>query len=292
MRFFLTDSSKHLRQNFKKFGCELGQFESYVFADGERGYRLKVKVKGKSIVIVASILPDPESLFELMALHRLVLENGARESIFFIPYLGYARQDRPSRPGEGSIGIMVVNLLKKMNPSKLILLDIHSDRIRKVLGPRVTEISALPLFAEILKKDPPDVIVSPDAGFISKAEELADLLRTNPKVAWIDKVRPHPNVAIARRLHGDIRMKKVLVVDDMIDTAGTISEAVKLISQDGPRTIRIAATHGIFSGEARDRLSRLPTEETLVTNTLPQIRSPKLRILDITPLVLDALVRC
>lgn len=289
MKLFLANSAKHLKQNLEKCRRKIGRQESYAFADGERGYRLKENVKGKSIVIIASILPNPESLFELMALHRLVVENGARESIFFIPYLGYARQDRPSRPGEGSIGIMVVNLLQKMNPSKLILLDVHSDRIRKVLGPRATELTALPLFAEILKKDPPDVIVSPDAGFISRAEELADLFKTHPKVAWIDKTRPHPNVAIAKRLHGDIRGGKILVVDDMIDTGGTISEAVKVISQDGPRTIRIAATHGIFSGEARDRLSRLPIEEILITNTLPQTQSPRLRIFDITPLVLDAL---
>jgi ribose-phosphate pyrophosphokinase len=92
-----------------------------------------------------------------------------------------------------------------------------------------------------------------------RAEELADLVKTRPEVAWIDKVRPHPNVAIAKRLHGDVQGKKVLIADDMIDTGGTLSEAVKLVSQKGAQSIRLASTHGIFSGE-----------EVLITNTLPR----------------------
>jgi ribose-phosphate pyrophosphokinase len=107
----------------------------------------------------------------------------------------------------------------------------------------------------------------------------------------IEKVRPKPNVAIAKRLHGDVRGKDVLIVDDMIDTGGTLSEAVKLVSQNGAQSIRLAATHGIFSKNARDLLSRLPIEQILITNTLSQTRFPKLRILDITPLILEAIAQ-
>jgi len=290
MKLFLTHSTQHLRSFFKKRGCEIGRYESYTFADGERGYRLKEEVNGESVTIVASILPDPESLFELMALHHLIMENGAHQIAFIIPYLGYARQDRPTQPGEGSMGIMLIEFIQKMNPSKLILFDVHSDLIRKALGPSVKELSALPLFADALSKHPPDVIVSPDAGFKSRSEQLAGLLNQRPDVAVIDKVRPHPNVAIGKRLHGDVRGKDVIIVDDMIDTGGTLSEAVKLVSQNGARSIHLAATHGIFSNQARERVSRLPVEKIWVTNTLPQIRSPKIRFLDITPLVLDALI--
>ncbi len=107
----------------------------------------------------------------------------------------------------------------------------------------------------------------------------------------IEKVRPKPNVAIAKQLHGEVRGKDVLIVDDMIDTGGTLSEAVKLVSRNAAHRIRLAATHGIFSGDARERLSRLPIEEVLITNTLPQIRHKKIHILDITPLVVTALGR-
>jgi ribose-phosphate pyrophosphokinase len=291
MKVFIADSAKHLRQNLKKYGCEIGQYECYAFADGERGYRLRGNVRGKSVALIASVLPNPDSLFEILALHRLVVENGSRETTVVIPYLGYARQDRPTRPGEGGIGRMVIEFLQKMNPSKLILFDVHSDLIRKAFRPFVTELSALPLIAKALTKHPPDVIVSPDEGFVSKAGRLQKLLKPIPSLAVIEKVRPKPNVAIAKHLHGDVREKDVLIADDMIDTGGTLSEAVKLVTQNGGRIIRLAATHGIFSGDARGRLLRLPIKEILVTNTLPQIRSPRIRILDISPLVLDALAR-
>jgi ribose-phosphate pyrophosphokinase len=289
MKLFLTHSTQHLRRSFKKCACDIGLFESYAFADGERGYRLKEEIKRKSVAIIASILPNPESLFELMVLHRLVLENGADKIALVIPYLGYARQDRPTQPGEGSMGIMVVEMLQRMNSSQLILFDVHSDLIRKALGPSVMELSALPLFADALSKHPPEVIVSPDAGFVERADQLAKLLSPRPHTAMIEKVRPHPNVAIAKRLHGNVRGKDVIIVDDMIDTGGTLSEAVKLVFQNGAKSICLAATHGIFSGQARERLSRLPIREILITNTLPQIRSPKIRILNMVPLILQFL---
>jgi ribose-phosphate pyrophosphokinase len=289
MKIFLTNSASHLGRSLKKHGFAVDQTEFYSFSDGEHGYRLKNKVEGESVGVVGSILPDPQSLFDLMALHHLVRENGARETNLIIPYLGYARQDRPNRPGEGSIGVMVVELLQKINPSRLFLIDVHSDLIRKAFGPSVKEISALSLFADTLLKHPPDVVVSPDAGFLSRAKQFAELFTPHPAVAVIDKVRPRPNRAIARCLHGDVRGKHVVIVDDMIDTGRTLAEAVRFVAREGAKTIRLGATHGIFSEDARQFLSGLPIDDILITNTLPQIRHPKIRILDICPLMLNAL---
>jgi ribose-phosphate pyrophosphokinase len=291
MKLFIGDSAKHLRRNLRKYGAEAGRYESYAFADGERAYRLRENVRGERVALIASVLPNPESLFEISAVHHLLRENGARKTTIVIPYLGYARQDRPTRPGEGSIGRMVLESLQKMNPSQVILFDVHSDLIRKDFRPIVTELSALPLIADALAKHPPDVIVSPDAGFVSMAGRLQKLLKPRPDLAVIEKVRPKPNVAIAKHLHGDVRGKDVLIADDMIDTGGTLSEALKLVSQNGAHDIRLAATHGIFSGEARRRLISLPIKEIMVANTLPQIRSPRIHILDICPLILGALAR-
>ncbi len=181
MRLFLADSARHLGQKIKKYGFKIGRHESYAFADGERGYRLREAVGGESVVLIASVLPNPESLFEILAFHRLARENGARNIIFFVPYLGYARQDRPVRPGEGSIGRMVIESLQWMNPSKIILFDVHGDLIRKTFRPFVTELSALPLISNHLSKHPPDVIVSPDAGFVSRAVMLQKLLKPKPE---------------------------------------------------------------------------------------------------------------
>ena len=111
MKIFLTDSTQHLRRSLKKRGYDIGWIKYYTFADGEHGYRLRDEVQRRSVGIIASVLPNPKSLFDLMALYRLVQENGARKTVFIIPYLGYSRQDRRSQPGEGSIGVMVVDLL-------------------------------------------------------------------------------------------------------------------------------------------------------------------------------------
>jgi ribose-phosphate pyrophosphokinase len=289
MRLFFAESAKHLQRSFLKHRLPTGRFESYAFADGERGYRFHDHVKGELIGIIGSVLPDPASLFDLLSLCQLAHENGASSITLAIPYLGYARQDRPNREGEGSIGIMVVKLIRRMRPSQLVVCDIHSHWIRKALGSIVTELSALPVFADALSARPPDVIVSPDTGSIPRAQKLTKLFTPPPVVVTIDKERPRPNVAIAKRLHGDVQGKNVLVIDDMIDTGGTLGEAVRLALQGGARKIRLAATHGIFSAGARDRLYRLPVERILVTNTLPQIRYPKIQTLDIVPLLIQAL---
>jgi ribose-phosphate pyrophosphokinase len=285
MKYYLTDSTAHLRSSLLKHGCAIGRYEISVFADRERRYRLKGEVTGQSVAIIASVLPAPEALFDLLALHRLLRENGAAEIDLIVPYLGYARQDRPVRGGEASIGIMVVELLRRMKPSRLIVFDVHSERIRRALGPSAVELSALSLFAVALAKRPPEVIVAPDAGSVPRARRLAELMGSDPEIARIDKVRPRANVAFAKRLHGDVRGREVLIVDDMIDTGGTLVEAVNLVIKHGAVTVRIAATHGIFSGAAVERLSRLPVGEILITNTLPQVRHPKIRRLDIVPLL-------
>ena len=199
------------------------------------------------------------------------------------------RQDRQNRKGEASIGAMVAELLRNLKTSRLVVCDVHSERIRQTLGPTVVEAIALPLFAAALAKHPPDAVIAPDKGSVPRARRLAELLQPHPEVALIDKVRPRPNVAIARHLHGDVRGKNTLIVDDMIDTGGTLAEAVKIAFENGAAAIRIAATHGIFSGEARDRLASLPVDEILVTNTLPQVRHAKIRRVDIVPLLLAAL---
>jgi len=286
MKLFLAHSAEHLRRFLEKHEVPIARHERFFFADQERSYRLREKGKGKGTAIIACVLPDPESFFELLALHRVIRENGATRIDVVIPYLGYARQDRPDRVGEASIGLMVAEIIRSLKGSRLIPFDLHSPRIRKALGPSIVELSVFRLFSEALSNRPPEVIVSPDAGSVRRARQLVKLFKPRPEIAVVEKLRPRPNVAITRRLHGNVRGKNVLVVDDIIDTGGTIAEAVRLIAQHGSGHIQIAATHGIFSADARERLSTLPIERIFVTNTLPQAPDPRTHVLDILPLIL------
>ncbi|MBI3608099.1 MAG: ribose-phosphate diphosphokinase [Nitrospirae bacterium] len=286
MKWFLTPSTAHLRDPLIEHGVALGGYETARFADGERGYRLTEDVTGQAVTLLASVTPDPASLFDLLALFRLLGENGSQTPSVVIPYLGYARQDRPVRSGEGSLGVMVAELVRDLQPAEVRVLDVHSPRIVEALGPRAIELSALPLFAERLARgEPVDVVVAPDAGARRRAQSLAERFVPTAEVVIVEKTRPRPNVAVARTILGDVGGKRVVIVDDMIDTGGTICEAVRLVSEGGARSIRVAATHGIFSGDARPRILRLPVRETWVTNSLPQPLHERIRVLDITPIL-------
>ncbi|MEW6681329.1 MAG: ribose-phosphate diphosphokinase [Nitrospirota bacterium] len=287
MKWFLTPSTVHLREMLAERGKALGGYETVRFADGERSYRLTEDVSGRAVTLIASVTPDPTSLFDLLALFRLLEENGSHTPSVVVPYLGYARQDRPVRPGEGSLGVMVAELLRNLQPAGLRVLDVHSPRIVEALGPRAIELSALPLFAEhVSRGEPVDVVVAPDAGARHRAQTLAAQLIPNAEVVIVEKARPRPNVAVARTISGEVKGRHVVIVDDMIDTGGTICEAVRLVSERGARSIRLAATHGIFSQDARERISRLPVRNTWVTNSLPQPAHERIQVLDITPILL------
>lgn len=287
MKWFLAPSTAHLRDALVARGEALGGYETIRFADGERGYRLTEDVDRQAVALLASVTPDPASLFDLLALFRVLVDNGSQTPLVVIPYLGYARQDRPVQAGEGSLGVMVAELLRNLQPADLRVLDVHSPRILEALGPRTIELSALPLFADqFARGEPVDVVVAPDAGARRRAQTLADRLVPNAEVVIVEKTRPRPNVAVARTISGDVKGKHVVIVDDMIDTGGTICEAVRLVSECGALSIRLAATHGIFSQDARERIVRLPVRDTWVTNSLPQPAHERIQVLDITPILL------
>jgi ribose-phosphate pyrophosphokinase len=289
MKWFLTSSTAHLRDALIGRGVALGGYESVRFADGEYSYRLTDNVKGQSVTLLASVTPDPASLFELLALFRLLGDNGSQTPSVVIPYLGYARQDRPVQAGEGSLGVMVAEIVRDLRPVELRVLDVHSPRVVEALGPRAIELSALPLFADQLAGgEPVDVVVAPDAGARRRAQTLADQLVPKAEIVIVEKTRPRPNVAVARTISGDVKGRRVIIVDDMIDTGGTVCEAVRLLSERGAQSIRLAATHGIFSQDARDRIGHLPVREIWVTNSLPQPAHERIQVVDITPLLVSS----
>jgi len=286
MTYFLNESSHHLRKLFLNRGAAVGAYQAFQLEDGEFGYRLTEDVRRQPAAIVASVLAEPSSLFDVLALFRVLRDNRSQRPSLLIPYLGYARQDEPAA-GEAAIGVMVAELVRNLNAAATFVVDVHSDAILRALGPETAEVSALPLFAERLKESNIEVVVAADEGARVRAEALAALLGPNVGVAVIKKTRSKPGVAVSRTLTGDVHLKRCVIVDDMIDTGVTMIEAVRLLKSKGADRIHAAATHGIFSKDARERLARTDLLEILVTNTLPQPRHPLVKVIDITPTLLS-----
>ncbi|MBI2551148.1 ribose-phosphate pyrophosphokinase [Candidatus Uhrbacteria bacterium] len=262
-----------------------GAYSLAHFADGEPAYRLSTVVKDEPVRLIASVTADPASFFELLSLHQLLQDGGAPSIQIVIPYLCFSRLDKRTKTGEARLGIMVARQIKATK-AHLVVLDVHSPRILRALGQRAEEITAIPLLAKSIgDSGPVDVVVAPDKGARDRAKRFADALGSSPRLAFISKKRPAANVAKATRLVGDVQGSRCVIVDDMIDTGGTIAEAVRLLRAHGSASIRIAATHGIFSAGAREKLAALPVEQIIVTNSLPQTPHQRIRVVDATTLL-------
>lgn len=282
MVYFLTAACQHLRPLFLIRQSGIGSLQSERFADGEYAFRLTEDVKRTAVTIVGSVLPDPASLFELLATFRALRDNRSLTPTLIIPYLAYAWQDRAGRPGEAALGAMVGELIRNANPSAIFVVDPHGPGSLAALGPDARALSAAPLFAEAFRnaEDPIGVVVASTADGEARAAELAGHLGAD--VAAIDGSNAKA------RLRESVQGRHVLIFDNVIGTGETITESVRLISRLGALSIRLAATHGLFVHDARERLAALPVRDLVVTNTLPQPRHPRIRVLDVTPLLLSA----
>lgn len=286
---FLTDSTSYLRRLLVNRGASLGTYKAYELPDTERVYQLTENVKRKQTAIIASVFPNPESLFDLLAVHRTIRDQGALPPMIVIPYLGYARQDG-TLPDGGSLGLLVAELIRNLNPRQIIVLDIHSQTILEALGPRAASISALSLFARAFDKGKPvEVIIAPHGGAEHRAKALAHLMGDIPDVVCLKQEQTSDAHTIAKSIHDKLKGKHVVLLDDMIDTGATMIEAVRFVAKEGASSIRIAATHGIFSKTAKEKLLKLPVEKIYVTNSLPQERDERIDILDMTPLLMHSL---
>ncbi len=287
MIHFLTQSVQHLRALYVNRQAGVGTIQVSMAAGGEWDVRLAEDIRRKPVALVASVLPDPSSLFDLLASFRVLRENKSLNPALVIPYLAYARQDRMAAEGGSALGVMVAELLRNVNAARLFVVDPHSRIVLDALGPNASELSAIPLFAHALSEDGerPDVVVAADEGARPRAEALAALL--GAEVAVIEKVRVRPSVAQAKSMEGEVAGKHAVVIDDLIDTGATMIEAVRTVSKRGATSIRVVATHGLFSREAREKLAALPIRRLYVTNTLPQPRHANITVLDITPVLLS-----
>lgn len=254
---FSLSSSKKLAQDIASIlGTKVGDCKVHHFADGEILCEIGESVRGKDVFIVQSTSnPVTENLMEILVLTDALKRASAREITAVIPYFGYARQDRKAKPRQPITSKLVADLLTTAGVNRVVTVDLHAAQIQGFFDIPVDEMQALPLLIKYFrKKKVQDLcVVSPDHGGATRARKMSEAF--DCPIAIIDKRRPKPNVAEVMGIIGNVEGKNCILVDDMIDTAGTITAGVDMLKQKGAKDVYIACTHGVLSGPAIERLS-------------------------------------
>jgi len=267
------------------------------FANGEIFVRFEESVRGcDAFVIQSHCHPINDWLMEQLIMVDALKRASAKRITAVMPFYPYARQDKKHRGREPISARLVADMFKTAGADRIMTVDLHTAQIQGFFDGPVDHLWAMPLLAEYVRDSYADrqlAVVSPDSGRVRVAEKWSEMLGGTP-LAFIHKTRDplKPNQAVANRVVGEIAGKTCVVIDDMIDTGGTIAGAVKALLADGAADVVVASTHGVLSGPARDRLSSCGAREVVVTNTLPipeDKRFPQLTVLSIAPLLARAI---
>ncbi|QOJ13690.1 MAG: ribose-phosphate pyrophosphokinase [Planctomycetia bacterium] len=297
LRLFAGRSNRPLAEQISRYlGVALGRTQIENFPDGEISLKLHEDVRGRDVFIVQSTCsPVHENLFELLTFIDCLRRASAQRITAVIPYFGYARQDRKD---EGRVPItakLVANLLTTAGAQRILTLDLHAAQIQGFFDIPVDHLSAEPVItAHFHSLDIGGAtLVSPDIGNAKRARVYAD--RLGGELAIIDKRRMNGRETTSYAIIGDVRDKTVLMVDDIIATAGTIVQACEMVRKAGAKRIVVAATHGVFCGPAVERLSRSGIDHLAVTDTIPQAQNQaalsNLRVLSVGDLLGEAIRR-
>ncbi|MFL5496367.1 MAG: ribose-phosphate diphosphokinase [Gemmatimonadales bacterium] len=262
------------------------------FADGELFVKIDENVRGRDVYIVQPTNPPAENMMELLLLMDAAKRASAARVTAVIPYFGYARQDRKDQPRVAISAKLMANMVSMAGADRVLAIDFHQHQLQGFFDLPVDHLYAAPVFVSHYRQkqlyDP--VVVAPDVGSAKMARGFAK--RLNASLAIIDKRRPSANVAEVLNVVGEVGNRDCLIPDDMIDTAGTMAEAVNALKRLGARDIYCCATHALLSGPAVDRLMASPVKEVTVTNTIgipPERRFDRLKVLSIAGLLSKAI---
>ncbi len=274
------------------YGIDLGKSIVTKFSDGELQTSYEENIRGKDVFIIQSTSPPGDNLLELLMMIDAAKRASARTIIAVIPYFGYARQDRKDKPRVSIASKLIANLLTTAGVNRVITLDLHADQIQGFFDVPVDNLYASNIFMKHIRKlNLPDLIMaSPDTGGTRRAASYAKALNTGFVICY--KQRAKPNVIEQMELIGDVEGKDVILVDDIIDTAGTITKAADLIMSRGANTVRVFCTHPIFSGSAYERLNKSKITEIVVTDTVPLKQTlEKIKVLSTADLLAEVINR-
>ena len=272
----------------KSYGLPLGDVKVTDFSDGEFQPSFEETVRGKDVFIIQSTMPPADNLFELLLMVDAAKRASARKIIAVIPYFGFARQDRKDKPRVAIGAKLVANMLMAAGVDRLMTMDLHADQIQGFFEVPVDHLFASTIFfKEMEKLNTGDlVIAAPDAGGAKRANSYAKKLDVG--LALCHKSRKKANEVAEMTVIGDVEGKDVILVDDMCDTAGTLTKAADLFMEKGAKSVRAFCTHAILSGPAYERIENSSLTELIVTDTIPlKQQSSKIRVLSVADLFAD-----
>jgi len=274
------------------YGTELGKTIFIEFSDGEFQPSFEENIRGRDVFLVQSTFPPTDNLFELLLMADAARRASARKITAVIPYFGFARQDRKDKPRVAIAAKLVANLLITAGITRLITIDLHADQIQGFFDVPVDHLYASNIFIPYIKalNLPNLAFASPDTGGTRRAASYAKMLECGFVICY--KQRAKPNVVEEMALIGDVKGKDVILLDDIIDTAGSITKAGELIMQEGANSVRAFCSHPLLSGEAYERLEKSPFVEVVVTDTIPlRKQSNKIKVLTTANLLAEVIRR-
>lgn len=276
-------------------GLPLGEAFVGRFNNGEVQIMIDESVRGKDVFIIQpTSYPVNDNLMELMVMADALKRASARHITAVVPYYGYARQDRKTRGREPITAKLVANLMQTAGITRLVTVDLHAGQIQGFFDVPVDHLFGASILAKYInEKNMEDIIVvSPDLGGVTRARDLAD--RIGAPIAIIEKKRPEPGVAKVMNLIGDVAGKNCIIIDDIVDTAGSLVEGAKALEEFGAKSVTAAVTHAVLTDPASERIANSNIKELIVTNTIPlpeNCNLPNITQLSVAPLLGEAIMR-
>ncbi|HET9960765.1 MAG TPA: ribose-phosphate pyrophosphokinase [Nitrospiraceae bacterium] len=297
LKLFSGSANPALAQAMCKYlGISLGAATVSSFSDGEIRIKIDENVRGADVFVSQSCCsPVNDSIMEMLIMIDALKRSSANRITAVIPYFGYARQDRKDQPRVPISAKLVADLVTTAGADRVLTMDLHASQIQGFFNIPVDHLYALPVLMDYITKRKLDdlVVVSPDAGGVERARAFAKRLQAN--LAIIDKRREGPNQAQVMNIIGDVQGKSALLLDDMIDTAGTIVQGAQACAEKGAREVWAGCTHGVLSGPALERLQQSGLTQVVVTDSIPlrgkELKCPKLHVLSVAPLLGEAIRR-
>lgn len=297
LKVFSLNSNQPLAEEIAKvIGVELGQCSVTRFSDGEIQINIEESIRGCDVFVIQSTsAPVNEHIMELLIMIDALKRASAKTINLVMPYYGYARQDRKARAREPITAKLVANLLETAGATRVITLDLHAPQIQGFFDIPTDQLIGVPILSEYFKNRKLDgdiVVVSPDHGGVTRARKMAERLKA--PIAIIDKRRPRPNVAEVMNIVGNIEGKVAILIDDIIDTAGTITLAANALVENGAAEVYACCTHPVLSGPALERIQNSKIKELVITNSilLPEEKQiDKIVNLSVAPLIGEAIIR-